>query len=57
MRLPNAHLAVVEREKITGYLLNAAHRFGASKARFLAGFGFRLEAWEPLAEALREHGQ
>ena len=57
MQLPNAHLALVERAKITDYLLNPAHRYGASKARFFAGFGFRLESWEVLAVALREHGQ
>ena len=57
MKLPNAHLALVEQEKITDYLLNSAHRYGASKARFFAGFGFHLEAWEVLAAALREHGQ
>jgi hypothetical protein len=28
MKLPNANKAVVEREKITDYLLNAAHRSG-----------------------------
>jgi hypothetical protein len=57
MKLPNAHLAVVEREKVADYLLNPTHRYGASKARFLAQFGFRLEAWEVLAAALRDHGQ
>jgi hypothetical protein len=57
MKLPNAHLAVVEREKIADYLLNAEHRYGASKARFFAEFGFHAKAWEKLAEALREHGQ
>ena len=56
MILPNVHLALVEREKITEYLLNPAHRHGASKARFFAQFGFELEAWEVLADALREHG-
>ena len=34
MKLPNADQAVVEREKIVGYLLNAAHRYGASKDDF-----------------------
>jgi hypothetical protein len=57
MKLPSAHLALVAEDKITGYLLNAAHRFGASKARFFADFGFRVEEWETLAAALREHGQ
>ena len=57
MNLPNAEKAVVEREKITEYLLNPAHRFGASKARFFTRFGFRREQWEQLAEALHIHGQ
>ncbi len=55
--LPNAHLAVVEPEKITGYLLNSGHRYGASKARYFASFGFTAEAWEHLAAALLEHGR
>jgi|SRR5882672_559629 len=53
MRLPNTEFAVVEREKITEYLLNPEHRYGASKARFFAGFGFTLEACDVLASALR----
>ena len=57
MRLPKASLAVVEREKVIGYLLNPAHRYGAAKARFFAAFGFRDAHWETLAKALREHGQ
>jgi hypothetical protein len=55
MKLPNADKAVVEREKVSGYLLNPAHRFGASKARFFMRFGFREEAWEQLAHALSKH--
>jgi len=57
MKLPNAERALVERDKITEYLLNPAHRYGASKARFFGAFGFRVEQWEILAQALREHGQ
>ena len=57
MRLPNAERAVIEEVKIAGYLLNKEHRFGASKARFFAGFGFHIDQWEQLAQALREHGQ
>lgn len=56
MKLPNAELASVEREKIVDYLLNPAHRYGASKAAFFAAFGFEPAAWETLATALREHG-
>ena len=57
MKLPNAHLALVEREKITDYLLNSHHRYGASKARYFARLGFHRDAWEVLATALREHGE
>ena len=57
MKLPNADAALVEHAKIADYLLNPAHRYGASKARFFARFGFRAEAWEELALALREHGR
>jgi len=40
MKVPNAHLAQVNREKIVNYLLNPAHRYGISKARFFgAGIG------------------
>ena len=57
MKLPNAAKVVVGREKVVDYLPNPAHRFGASKARFFTLFGFRIEAWEQLAQALRRHGQ
>ena len=57
MKLPNPDKLVIEREKIANYLLNPEHRFGASKARFFTGFGFRIEEWERLATALREHGR
>ena len=56
MKLPNAHAAVVEQAKIRDYLLNPSHRFGASKARFFAEFGFSVEYWEVLAVALQKHG-
>ena len=57
MKLPNAHLAIVEQEKITEYRLNPAHRYGASKARFFTDFGFPLDDWSALARALQRHGQ
>ena len=57
MKLPNALLAVVEREKVVDYLLNRTHRYGASKAEFFSRYGFVLEKWELLAQALLEHGQ
>jgi hypothetical protein len=57
IKLPNADKAIVERDKILGYLLNPEHLIGASKARFFTKFGFSAEKWEQLAKALLVHGQ
>lgn len=54
--LPNAHEARVDREKIVQYLLSSVHPDGRSKAVFFERFGFRVEEWKTLAEALREIG-
>lgn len=56
MRLPHAEQAHVAQEKITEYLLSFAHPDGSNKAEFFTKFGFRLEQWEILREALRQHG-
>src|ERR1035438_420973 len=57
IKLPNADRAIVERDKILGYLMNLEHRIGASKAHFFSSFGFNAEKWEQLAKALLVHGQ
>ena len=54
MNLPNAHLAVVEQEKVCGYLLNPAHPDNGGKAEFFLALGFRVENWQVLAAALQE---
>lgn len=54
MKLPKADSVRIERDKIVSYLLNPEHRYGASKARFLADFGFTLKNWRQLETALRE---
>jgi hypothetical protein len=56
-KLPNAEKLIIEREKIVDYLLNPEHHIGSSKANFFGKFGFCVEKWEVLAEALRIHGQ
>ena len=56
MKIPNPNEAYVAREKITRYLLNHNHPEGESKADFFSRFGFRVENWSSLAEALRIHG-
>lgn len=57
MKLPNPDKLVVDREKIVEYLLDPGHRYGGGKARFFAEFGFRIEQWGQLSEALCEHGR
>ena len=56
VRLTNALEAQVDREKITGYLLQVDHPNGRSKAEFFARFGFNLENWRSLMVALGQHG-
>ena len=53
MNLPNAHLAIVDYEKITEYLLNAAHPDNGGKAEFFDGLGFTRDGWRGRVGALR----
>ena len=53
MRLPNAHLARIDRQKITNYLLSSVNPRGRTKANFFQRFGFSTERWEEFADALR----
>ncbi len=57
MKLPNVDRAVVPSRKITQYLLSATHRDGQHKATFFRSFGFKLDAWEELAETLLQHAR
>lgn len=54
MDLPNKGHAVVECEKVQGYLLSPSHPTGKGKAEFFTAMGFQREAWEVLADALRQ---
>jgi hypothetical protein len=54
VKLPNAEKAIVEREKLSDYLLNAAHPDNGGKAAFFEGLGFRHAEPETLATALQE---
>jgi hypothetical protein len=53
MRLPNARLAVVERAKITEYLLNAEHPDNGGKAAFFVALDFSRSDLDTFAHALR----
>jgi uncharacterized protein DUF6883 len=52
MKLPNAHVALVEREKLLDYLLNGSHPDNGGKAEFFIGLGFSPDRWSALAHAL-----
>lgn len=51
--LPSAALAVVDKEKVIGYLLNAAHPDNGGKAAFFERLGFTSSDWLTLADAFR----
>jgi len=53
VKLPNADQVLIQREKLTEYLLNAAHPDNNGKAEFFESFGFCLADWEALAAAFR----
>ena len=55
MYLPHSEDALVDPEKVTGYLLSSHHPDGRSRAAFFTAFGFRAEEWTVLAEALMRH--
>ncbi len=54
VKLPNAEKAIVEREKVGDYLLNAAHPDNGGKAAFFEELGFRHAEPETLVTALQE---
>ena len=54
--MPNAEKALVEREKITEYLLSTTNPSGRSKAFFFLRFGFSVDSWDVFAEALKLQG-
>lgn len=56
-RLPNAHLARIEEQKIKTYVLNLAHKDGGPKAVFFRDRGFNDAEWEAFADALKHHAR
>jgi hypothetical protein len=55
--LPNAHATVIDRQKLTGYLLALDHPVGGPKAVFFHRLGFRPSAWIELRDALLDHAK
>ena len=54
-RLPHLDRAVVPEAKIVNYLLSVRHAGGRAKARFLEEFGFHIQDWNVLRDAIVAH--
>jgi hypothetical protein len=55
--LPNVDRAFVDPRKLTAYLLSPAHKLGAAKATFFESFGFTLDMWPDLRDAMLLHAR
>jgi hypothetical protein len=55
LALPNYEKAAISEAKIVDYLLSLSHPGGRGKAIFFRHFGFSVDEWEALAEALLLH--
>ena len=55
MKVPYLERREIPKRKIVNYLLDLTHPDGRGKAIFFMRFGFTLEKWEQLADALRTH--
>ena len=53
-KLPNADKAVIERRKLTDYLLSPTHDTGRFKAEFFHQLGYRAGSWRTLERDLRK---
>ena len=54
-KLPHINAALIPQKKLVNYLLSETHDADRDKAKLLQPFGFTAEAWEILAQALRQH--
>ncbi len=55
LKVPQADQAMVAERKVVDYLLSLTHPDGKSKAAFFLRVGFRVDHWQELADALRQH--
>jgi hypothetical protein len=52
--LPNAEKAIIETEKLQGYILSLSHPVGRFKAVVFQKLGYSAENWETFERSLRE---
>ena len=53
-KLPYAERAIVDAEKLKGYVLSSSHPVGRFKAAIFRKFGYSIENWEIFERNLRE---
>jgi hypothetical protein len=53
-KIPNAEKAIIDPEKLHGYLLSATHPIGQYKAAFFEKLGYTTENWEAFEQRLRD---
>jgi hypothetical protein len=53
-RIPNAEDAIIDAEKLYGYILSFSHPMGRFKATVFQKFGYSAENWKLLETALKE---
>lgn len=49
--------AIVDEDNIKHYLLSTEHPTGRAKAQFFMAFGFSVDAWATLRDALLQHAE
>ena len=54
MKLPNAEGAIIDADKLRGYLLSLEHPVGRFKATFFRSLGYSDENWAQFESDLRE---
>ncbi len=52
-KLPNSEKAIIEAEKLHGYILSSTHPVGRFKAAFFRKLGYSGENWETFEYSLR----
>jgi len=53
LKLQNVGKAEVPKSKVVNYLLDLTNENDKTKARFFLAFGFTVDAWEVMAQALK----
>ena len=53
-RLPNSEKAIIETEKLRGYILSSSHPVGRFKAAVFRKLGYSSDSWDMFEKCLRD---